>query len=907
MPRGGERPNPPALLRWLTGKGIPREERESVLVEMDHLWRSRRHRQGPLRAWFWYLGTALGFAVRVRGAGILGGAGRWTRDAVADLRYGARVLARRPGYAAAAVLTLGLGVGGLTSVYAAADRVLLRPVPGVEAPHELITLRLGSSEMEGAWWTLSHADLEALRVGVAGVRSLDARTALEVNVSFDQGAGARRTRAAVVTPGWFETLGVRFAAGRAPVASPDPAASGAGEVVLSSELARAMAGSVAGALGRTVEVDGVAHTVVGVTGPGFQGAELPGETGIWLGPAGLLALDPSAPDGLFQEGYQGIWQLLVARPVPGQTVAGVAAAAERVRERAVEQQLPSAAVMVAHFEMQAFPGVGLDPSLRSGVRRTVALLAAGAAFLLLLAGANVANLAITHAASRRGATSVRRALGAGRGRLLRQLLAEHLVMGAGGALAGLAFAWVGIGLLRDVRLQEYGAALTGLALDPRVAGVAVLLALGTSLLAAAGAAAASGGGNPEALRGARSGTRSGHRLRAGLAALQIGLSAVLVVGAGLLGRTVANLRGLDLGFRPDGVLAVDLDPSRVDRDAGEVSALLARLVSALEARPEVAAAGFASPEPLRTSFLTSWLGPLGGDPDDGILGAHLQVAGPFLEAMGVPLLAGRAFGEGRWMRSGDDGEPEVVVNRSAARELFPDRTPAQVVGEVVSTGRGDAPPVRIVGVMEDLALTGPRPDRPHVFVRPWGQGYADQVAVGWVRAREGADPAALAPLVREVVAGVDPTLPVFDVRTVRTQADRMFADERVLAGLGTVVSLLGLLVAAVGIHGVLGYTVQERRREIGVRAALGADTSELLGRVLAGGLGIALAGMLPGLMGAWGLTRFLESRLYGVAALDPWTWGVGTVVLVGVALLASLLPALRATRVPVVEVLRAEG
>lgn len=895
-------PGPPSLLVRLLRAVLPREDRDPMAVEMEELYRRRRRRGGAAGAAVWFAGAVVGFVLRLGALALAG----WVRDAASDLRYGARVLRGRPGYAATAVLTLGLGVGGLTSVYAVAEWVLLRAVPGVPDQGSLVTLRMGSTESPRPSWPVSQPDLAALREGVGAVTSLAARTTMDVNLAFDEAAPPLRVRAAVVSPGWFETLGVAMAAGRPPTRGRAPSGTGRGEIVVAWGLAASLASRPGEALGRTIRVDGVPYRVVGVTGRGFRGAELPGETRAWFGPAALIDQDADAPDDLFRQGTRGVWSLMVGRLADGASAATVEAQANRVMDELRRSGRPNT-FFVTHFVFQAFPGVGLDPALRRPVRRTVALLSAGAAFLLLLAGLNVVNLTLTHAASRRRGTTVRRALGASSGRLVRQALAEHALLGGAGAVVGITVALGGVALFRDVRLEEYGAALAGLTLDRETLAVAVAVSLATALTAGLAAAVVAGSGRlMGGLRSVRAAGPGGSRIRSVLAAAQVALSTVLVVGAGLMARTVANLRSLDPGFRAEGILAFSLDPAGAGAGAsGTELPLLERLTAELEAEPGVEAAGFAFPEPLSTSYLTSWVGRSGAEGEDGVLGAHLQVAGHFLEAMGIRLLAGRTL-DGETTGSSGPGSPVVLLTRSGARALFPEEPLDGIVGRRVYRPRRSDAPIRVVGVIDDLRLTGPREDPPPVFVVPWIQGIRGEAVEGWVRARSG--PArALDGAVRRAVNRADPGMPVYDVRTVREQADRMVAGERVLAGLASAVSLLGLLLAAAGLHGVLGYAVAERRREIGVRTALGAAPGHLVGRVLGGGLGLTAAGLVVGLAAAAGLTRVLRSRLYGVEPLDPLTYGLGGLLLLVVALAASWIPARRATRVPVVEVLREEG
>jgi predicted permease len=899
---------------------LPRADRDDLLFEMDELHRSRRSRTGPLRAGLWYGMAVLGFAARLgveRVATAL-------RDIGSDLRYGGRVLRRRPGYVLTSALTVAVGAGGLTAVFTAADHLLLRPVAGIDDPASLVTLRLGSSDGPRPSWPVSHPEFEELRDGLAGIGAVGARAVRDVNMGAPEGGSALRGRVAIVSTDWFAILGAPLEAGRWPTPAADPALAGQGEIVLSERTARTLAPSAVEAIGRTIDVDGAPHRVVGVAGGGFEGIETAVPVAGWLGASAFVALDPEATAiGIFASRHSGRWETLVVRSDPGVTAEDVGTRAERVRQAAVEAELLGTTTMVSHFLYRADPGVGLDPGLRGSVRRTVLYLGSAAGLLLLLCAANVGNLALARVEARRGQLSLRRALGAGRWRLLRQQLAESGLLAGIGGLGALGVAGLGVTVLSRVRLDEYGAALDGLELAGRGVALALALSVGTTWTAALLAGRVSVAVSSSEVLGSRFGSTPparARRARALLAGAQVALSTVLVVGSGLLGRTVVNLRTLDLGFDPADTWAWSVDPERRDRSSEEGLRLLRDLVDEVEAHAGVSHAGVVWPEPLRSSFLTSSLIRDGAAEDENrLLGAHLQIGGRFLEAMGVRFLAGGSFREslgsieGRPLRTGgaddsaegpDGSQGRVILTASALPRLVPGATPAEAVGRRVRTP--DGTPLRIVGVVESLRLTGPREDPPPIFIRPWSEGRQDVEVVVWARPSRGG---ALRPgvVARGATAAVDPSMPAWDVRSVRAQADRMAARPRVLAGLASTVSALGLLLAALGLYGLLGHAVAERRREIGIRTALGADAGEIVAGVAGRGLAIALAGLVPGLLLAIALTRSLESVLYGVRPLDPVAWFAGIGIILLVAALATAAPARRATLVPVVEVLRSDG
>lgn len=906
-PGGGDEPgrptHPPRLLRVLLRILLPARERDHLQAEMAELYGRRSARHGRLRARLWYLRHAAGFGLRFaprRLAALAdGSAGATLRDA----RLAGRVLLRRPGYALTTLLTLGIGIGGATVVFAAANWALLRPVPGVSRPDGLLTLRLQQGESSPAF-PVSQPDLETFEERLAPITDLVASTEYEVNLDPGAGGPPRRVAAALVTPDWFRVLGISPYRGRLL----DPGSGGPeGEedvAVVSHRLWRDITGGDE-ALGATLRINGHPYAVVGVAPPGFHGAELPGHTDLWLPPAALPHVEPGRPLESLEQRGSTLWRQLVARAAPGANPTVISAEGARVMEEVRQEYRRHS--FHANYTLHAYPGVGLAPRARNTARRTLTVLGLGALLLLFLACANATNLSLAHASARRAAVSVHRALGAGRSRVARLVLMEHLILGLGGGALGVALTAWSLRTFSDASLSRFGASLQGIELDVRVLGFVAVVALGVALLTGLPPALAAGrGGILPGLRGQAHGSRSAARTRGGLVVVQVALATVLLVGAGLLARTVVNLGSVELGYEPGSALRFSIDPRSQGYGEEEVRTLLVRLEERLREEPGVRAAGFVSPAPITGSYVTDHALPPGGDDwEDMVRGAGYQVTSGALEALGVTLV------EGRWLDASETPRPGgppalVVISEAGARQVFPEIPAAATPGRLLRRLRGE--PARIVGVVRDIRPRGPYEAPVPVFFRPWGDGpaWADIAAV----VRTTGDPAALGGRVRAIVASVAPDLPVYGLRPMREQVDRIIVEQRLAARIAAVLAMAGVLLTGVGLAGVLGYAVTSRRREIAVRTALGARPAAVVGRFVGYGAGLAMAGLVVGLAAAAVLTRPLESTslgphavLFGIEPLDATTYLAGGLVMLAVGAAAAWIPARRAARVAPMEVL----
>jgi predicted permease len=697
----------------------------------------------------------------------------------------------------------------------------------------------------------------------------------------------------MVTANYFSVTGARFVEGRGFLDQEDEVVSGQSVVVLSHELARQVAADAGSAVGMDVVVNGTRVLVVGVTEPGFRGVDLPGHAELWLPLSARSVIDPATAQRTLSSRGEGVWRRMVGRMPPSTTLPQVAAAADATVD-AVRLEYQAHSYAATHQRLEVFPGVGLDPSVRDEVRRTLAQLGAAALILLLLAIANVANLTLIESTRRETSTAVRIALGADGTVIVRSALVEAGLLGLASAVAAIGLAVLWGGWYQGAQLSAHGGSLGGMGIDVRVIGFALVTAwLASTLVSLRPALAARRTAMGGFIRRGATDGRTGHRLRSALVAAQVALSLVLLVSAGLLGRTVRNLRSVDLGFEPGRLLTFAIDPHLHGYESARLARLAQEVEDALERAGGVEAAGFISPSPLRGSYLTAAL--YGSDDPEArpIIAAGFYATPGLLRAMGARMIAG----EDPWR--GDSGT--VVVSRGALTALYPGVPVEAAIGRLVPTRRNRGGLVRIAGIFEDLHLSDITREPPPVIIRPLGERLEGLSLTG---VAAGSRPAALAPTVHAVLAARAPDLPVFDIRTARALIDLQFAERDAMATAAMTLSSLGLLLSAVGLYGVLAAMVSSRRREIGVRSALGAGPRQILWRVLATGLVPVMAGVGAGAVAAVGAGRVLASHLFGLAPLDPVSFSGAAAVLISVALAAALVPAWRATRVSPVEVLR---
>jgi putative ABC transport system permease protein len=803
-----------------------------------------------------------------------------------DVRFGVRQLARNPVFTAVAVLTLALGIGANTAIFSVVDGILFRPLPFPE-PDELVNVWTDVTERGGPedeW--LSYINFHDLREQAETLEGLAAwggwRPTLTGEGEAEQLSGAQ------VTHDMFDrVLGVAPALGRDFVAADDEP-NAPGVVLLSHGFWRRAFGGDPSVVGRTLRMNDMSWEVIGVMPDRFRPPFL-SDAELWTTARQDLEVQADRRGGFS-------WRA-VGRLADGATL-GAADAELRAIGSRFQRLYPESNTGMT------FDAVALRDDLVSEARTGLLVLLGGVAFVLLMACVNVANLLLARAGSRREELAVRSALGAGRGRLATQLLTEAGILAAVGGVAGVLLAIWGTDALVALappgtpRIDEVGVDGRVLAVTAAVTLVAGgLFGLVPALRAArqdAVAAIREGG------RG-RAGGRGAARLRAALVVGQVALALVLLVGAGLLVRSFRNLRTFDLGFRPAGVVTLQVNLPGASYETGDaLRAFYASFLDRLESIPGVNSAAFTSTVPL-TGFDGDVSFTLEGEPIPGPgvdQAAWIRRVTPgYFETMGIPLVAGRDFAAS----DGPDDARVVIINQTFAARYFPNQNP---VGRRINVNNPSDPVWReIVGVAGDVRNFGIREDSRVAFYGPY-----DQIPAGYVFPvlRASVPPEDVVPAVRAELAQLDASLAVGRVATLDDLVLDAIASDRFVATLLTLFAVIALVLAVVGLYGVVAYSVGRRLPEMGVRMALGAAGSDIARMVVAQSLVLVAGGIVVGVAAAAGLTRLLEGLLFGVAPLDLATFGavVAALALAGTA--AAAIPALRAGRVDPVRVLSSE-
>lgn len=813
-----------------------------------------------------------------------------------ELAGAARGLMRSPGYAAFTAGVLALGIAANTTVFSLVNWVMLRPVPGVEAPEELATLRFMSDD--GATYTVPHALWRELSGRSETLAELAAFTPVAVHLTAGEGE-PRRIDAQLVTANFFDALRLRMAAGRGFTAAEGTDPDQADVLVLSDRLARELFGGAGVALGATVLLSGNPFVVVGVAAPGFLGPELPGDRDLWLPASSYRQAMPHYREGFLADRRMAAWYRMVGRRAAGATLAQ-ATAEMRVLAGAVAEEFGEDA-WFRDFGAVLTPGIGVSPELRERMGRSFALMMAAVGFLLLLTCVDVAHLTIARSTRRRRELAVRRALGASRGRVVRAILVESVLLALAGGLIAFLVSFGLVRLFRGSRVISWLPEMGDVALDARVLAFALAVAALSGLaFGLVPALRASAGDATTALR--HTPDRRAGRLFDGLVVAQLALSLPLFIGAGLLSRTVANLRANETGFEPRGVMSLSLEPSVQGYGDERTHELYGEIVDRVGALREVDSVGIVYPPPFGGIRAGSLVARVGQDlREAGIFVDHAQVSAGFFEALRIPV-EGPGFDPQRVVVD-DDNRRQIVLSRSLARELFGEQ-PAVGQQVAISVGGGGAAAHEVVGVAGDARLFRLGDEPRMVVYHPVGQPYLPVETAIVMRGR--GDPQAMMEGTRRVLRELAPALPVFDVASMTQRMDRTIAGERLLARLGAAMALLASLLAAVGIFGVVSTMVRSRTRELGVRLALGAQPAKILARILARTAMVSGLGAAIGVVGAAWMTRWLEGTLYGVARLDPVTFIAAASGALVIAVVAGLLPALRAARIDPVRTLSAE-
>jgi putative ABC transport system permease protein len=811
-----------------------------------------------------------------------------------DLRYGLRLLARSPGFTAIALLTLALGVGATAAIFSVVDAVLLRELP-YRDPQRLVSVFEDASEAgfpRNAPAAGNYADWKAqtqIFEDVAAAAEGGSWHAFSLTGETGGDVGdPEKLEGASVTQNLFSVLGAWPALGR--VFTPEEDRPGPTQVVLISHgLWKRRFGGDHSLVGREIVLNGRGYSVVGVMPAGFA---FPSQNvDLWT-PMAFTSQ---------QLALRGVHDLeVVARLQPGITLAKA-----NMELRALCKRL-AGAYPDTNAGIRRFFAEPLQDTYTQGARTGLIVLLAAVGFILLIACANIANLLLARATGRQREIAVRAALGAARSRIVRQMLTESMLLAAGGGALGILLANWWFNFLKNL-IPEGLSRTVSLALDGRVLAFAVAISLGSSLLFGMAPALQVfridlDGVLKEGGRG-NSGRRRGV-LRNLLVIGEVALSLMLLVGSGLLLESFAKLRGLDPGFRADHVLTVRVEPP-ITKYGGFTrrSEFLERVLERVRSIPGVVSAGFTSALPL------TWQGGTGSFTPEGLArrpdvtwDANNRVVSPgYFEAMRIPLRGGRLFQDS----DGPDAPPVVIINETMARKFFANKNP---IGNRLKFGGPEEkwPWRTIVGIVGDVRqMRLNEPPRQEMYFAYW------QTKENWMIPRDLAIHSSGAPLglvgaVRRAVWSIDKDQPVSNIMTLDDLLDHEVAQRRVQATLLGEFAVLALILACIGIYGLLSYLVSQRTPEIGMRVALGASASDVFRTVAGEGMTLAGLGIVAGLVGALTLSRLLGSLLFGVSAVDPLTYA-GAIMLFGmVALLACYIPARRAARVDPMVTLRYE-
>ncbi len=804
---------------------------------------------------------------------------RWLADGLADVRYALRQLVRAPTFAASVVLTLALGLGANAIVFALIDAVVLHPVSGVREPASLF-------ELGEAFSYPAFRDLQARVPTLAGMR--------ERRIALDAGAGAGYAIGGLVSGNFFGVVGVGAALGRVLTAGDD--VPGAAPVaVLAWDYWKAEFSGDTAILGRGVRLNGAPFTIVGVADRGFRGLHLGERSAVWIP---IRAWTPGTT-GLDIESRNWSWLGIIGRSPEGTSPAQLRATLTAAMTAAMPGEHPDDIARAA--TPRPAEAAALPAGVRDGAVRFLAVLAGVVVLVLIAACANIAGLLVSRATYREREIAARIALGASRGRLVRQLLTEAIVLAAAGGLAGLCVFAAGRALLMRATLPGgVPGGSIALHLDLRLAAFAIFTTLGTGVLV----------GLMPALQASRTDTVSvlkgmsahrgsvGHALRGGLITVQVAAGLVLLVGTGLFVRALERALAVDLGFEAANRVTLTVDPGLVRLAPDQAAAYYGAVSARVAEVPGVNG--------------VTWTGnaPLTGDHDrqsagiEGYAGPEERVSieygfvGPgYHEVMGIPMLRGRGFES----RDGPEAARVVVINASLARRYFGSRDP---IGARI-TMFGEAR--QVIGVARDVKHheLGETP-RPYVYF-PVLQASADGGSGSpTLIARTRVDATSLTRAVVEAARAVNPAVPIFDVGTMDARLRSVLAPQLAGAALFGVFSLLALIVAAVGIYGVVAYAVSQRTRGIGIRIALGAGSGSVLRLVVWRTLGFVALGIPIGLALATALGRAASRFLFGVGATDALTLAGMSALMLAVGLGASCVPALRAVRVDPLLAIRAD-
>jgi predicted permease len=828
-----------------------------------------------------------------------------------DIRFGLRTLGKNPGFTIVAILTLALGIGANAAIFSLTDQVLLRLLP-VERPRELVVLTSPGVNHGRVWSdsdggpSFSYPMYKDLRDRNEVFAGLLAGFHTQVNVA---GQGESQLADGLLVSGnYFQVLGVRPFLGRV-FSAQDETAPGANPVaVLSYGYWTRHFGSDPNILNKQLAVNGNSLTVVGVARPGFTGVQVGQIPDVFV-PITMKAQMTPNWDGLADRNDH--WVTMLGRLKPGMSAAKAQAGLAPLYRALMEEE--SAALKLSAKDQKEYVnrkiilGVGAHgrPILQQDAKQPLLVLMAMVGLVLLITCANLAGLLIARGEGRQREIALRLALGAGRVRLVRQLMTESLILAIAGGAAGLALAsWTLSVIVNSIPENEGASGLTA-QLDYRVLIFACVVSLVTGVLFGLAPAIRATGTDLQSVlkdQGVNvSGGKANVRVRKFLMVSQIALTAMLLAGAGLFAHSLLNLKTQDLGVRPDHVLEFSISPELNRYTPAQTIALADRVQKSIEPLPGVRSASESEIPMLADSNTSSNITVQGYNAqEDEDMNVDQNWVGPnFLATMGIPLLNGREFSDA----DSSTSAKVAIINEAMARRYFAGRNP---IGLHFGFGGGKDIKLdtEIVGIVKDSKNTDVKhAARAFVFL-PYSQSPHAGNATFYVRTNQ--DPVALTATVRSLIKGFDGSLPVYGVKTLTAQVDEIMFTDRLVTVFSLGLGLLASLLAAVGLYGVMAYVVARRTREIGIRMALGATQKNVAWMILREIIGMLGAGLLIGLVAAFGIGKLIESLLFGVKASDPIVFVIAAGLLVAVALLAGWLPSRKAANVDPMVALRYE-
>ncbi len=803
-------------------------------------------------------------------------------DLLRDLQYSLRMLAKSPLFTIVVVVTLALGIGLNTATFSAVSGILLRPLGGVRHPEELVQVYRQWGGMDYGSVSIPHYQDLRDRTGEV-FESVAAYFFTTISLSVD--GGSERAMGMAVSANFFQTYGVTPALGRAFIPDEESVGPGAHPVaILGYGFWQTRFGADPGILGRTILMNGHSWEVVGVAPPEFKGPVNFASIPIYV----PLMMQREIMPGYDLIGSRGNNMMTaVARLRDGQTV-------ERAREVLDAILLQLREVYPDHYDTQLGHTLvlqnesGIHPMFKNAQVGMSAVMMVVVALLLLIACVNVANLFLARARDRRREMGIRLSIGASRGRVIRQLLTESLVFSVLGGVAGLGLAHLALGILAGVRPPMEGPWDFAIALDETALAFTLVVSLAAGLLF--GMAPALQAANPNtlaAVKGEVEGKEGRSRTSSVLVVLQMALSVLLLISSGLFLRSLQGATEIEPGFtEPGNIVVASLDPGLQGYDEARSREFLDRLTEGMAALPGVAAVGLADQLPLGLGGSDRSVEIPGYEFAEGELRSLMYsvVTEGYLEAMGVRLREGRTF-----TRQDDATAPPVlIINQRFADRFWPGQS---AIGKVVTTAGKDR---TVIGVVETGKYRSLGEAASEFMYLPHRERFTTGVTLV---ARSSSDPRGVLQRLRALVREMDPDLPLFDVQTMEDHMGIALLPARLGGSVLGVFGLLGLTLAAVGIYGVMAYSVSRRRREIGIRVALGADRPRVLKLVLGEGMRLTAVGTVAGLLAAAGAAQLVKGLLYNVSALDPAAFIGVPLVLVAVAALAVYLPARRAAAV----------